>query len=489
MHSFEKCGGVVIRPTLSRLRGCAPAGVGARPDTRPDREGNPHATRIMPLPVVAIVGRPNVGKSSLFNCILRRRESIVEPTPGVTRDRVTAILDIDEAYFELVDTGGHGVVDRDDLDEEVERQIGYAIAQAQLILFIVDARDGLTPLDRSTADLLRRHHERVVLIANKVDEPHLGDAIGDFVRLGFGDPLPTSAVNGRGRREMMELIHERIVGLSNEGPDDPVMRLAIVGRRNAGKSTFVNALAREERVIVSEIPGTTRDSIDVRFEKDGRTLVAIDTAGLRKKRKLADDIEYYAYMRAIRSVQRADVVLFLIDSTVPVGQVDKKLAGLIVAEHKPCVLVVNKWDLAKGRTSSEEYGDYLAKVLPQLDYAPVALSSALQSRNVDSVIDVASSLFKQSQLRVGTGRLNQVLRQAADTDAPRPKHGRRAPRFFYATQVSTGPPTIVVFVNGPELVTPNIERFLRNRFRDALPFDEIPIRLIFRARRRDMPVP
>ena len=300
----------------------------------------------MPLPVVAIVGRPNVGKSSLFNAIARRRTSIVEPTAGVTRDRVTTLCEIDEVYLELVDTGGHGVVDRDDLSEHVERQIQYAVDQAYLVLFVVDARDGLTPLDRSTADLLRRHAERVRLIANKVDAPHMADGIGEFVRLGFGEPLAVSA--------------------SDESPPDPVMRMAVVGKRNAGKSTFINALAGEERVIVSETPGTTRDSIDVRFEKDGRTLVAIDTAGVRKKSKIADDIEFYAFTRATRSVRQADVVLFLIDATVPVGQVDKRLGRLIAEEYRPCILVVSKWDQAKGQASSEDYGEYLSKLLPEL---------------------------------------------------------------------------------------------------------------------------
>ncbi len=437
----------------------------------------------MPLPVVAIVGRPNVGKSSLFNAILRRRTAIVEPTAGVTRDRVTAICDIDETYLELVDTGGHGMVDRDHLDEQVEQQIRYAIDQAYLILFIVNAREGITPLDRDTARLLRRHSDRVRLIANKVDEPHMEDTTGEFIRLGFGEPLSVSAVNGYGRRSLLELIHKSLAQAANEVPVDPVMKVAIVGKRNAGKSSFINALAGEERVIVSEIPGTTRDSIDVRFEKDGKTLLAIDTAGLRKRSKIADDIEFYAFSRATRSIQRADVVLFLIDATEPVGHVEKRLARLICDEYKPCVLVINKWDLAKGRASSEQYGEYLTKVLPQVAHAPVALTSATAGRNIDTTIDLASVLFKQARLRVGTGRLNQVLKAALEGNAPKPKRGRKAPKLYYATQVSTQPPTVVLFVNNPALLTREYERFLLNRFREALPFEEIPIRLLFRARR------
>ncbi len=439
----------------------------------------------MTLPVVAIVGRPNVGKSSLFNAIARRRTSIVEPTAGVTRDRVTGICDIDETYFELVDTGGHGIVDRDDLDEHVERQIQYAIDQAHLILFVVDAREGLTPLDRNTADMLRRHActDHVRLLANKVDEPHMEAGIGEFNRLGFGEPLAVSAVSGVGRSDLRELIQEAVSGVTDDVPDDPVMKIAIVGKRNTGKSSFINSLTGEERVIVSEIPGTTRDSIDVRFEKDGRTIVVIDTAGIRKKSKIADDIEFYAYSRVTQSIRRADVVLFLIDATVPVGQVDKRLAALIASEYKPCVLVVNKWDLVKGRAASDDYDEYLAKVLPEVRYAPVAFTSAVTGRNLFSTIDVATELFKQSRIRVGTGRLNQALQQAVAANTPRGRRGRKPPKFFYATQVSTQPPTLVLFVNGPGLVTRSYERFLLNRFRDTLPFGEIPIRLVFKGRR------
>lgn len=438
---------------------------------------------LMPLPVVAIVGRPNVGKSSLFNMLLGRRTSIVEPTEGVTRDRVSAICELDDVFVELVDTGGVGVVDRDDLGEHVQRQIEFALRQAHLTIFLVDARTGLTALDREAAKLLKRYIDKTVLVANKVDEDHLGDQIGEFVKLGFGEPMPLSAMNGLGKRELIECIQERVGDVGQEAPVEAIMRVAIVGKRNAGKSTFINALAGEERVIVSEIPGTTRDSIDVRFEKDGRTIIAIDTAGLRKKRKLADDIEYYAMVRALDSIRRADVVLFLIDATEPVGQVDKKLAGEIAAAYKPCIIVVNKWDLARGRASTEEYGDYLSKVMPGIDYAPVAFTTASRGRNVPAVMDLASEMFKQSQMRVGTGRLNAVLRAALDQRPPKAKRGRRPPKVYYAAQVAVAPPTVVLFTNSPRLIGPQFERFLINRFREALPFGEIPIRLLYKARR------
>lgn len=435
------------------------------------------------LPRIAIVGRPNVGKSSLVNALARQRVSIVEPTAGTTRDRVVTVCELADTWVELVDTGGHGVVDRDDLGDDVERQIRYAVDQATRILFVVDGREGLTPLDRSTAEMLRPVADRVALVANKVDEPHMGVELGEFVRLGFGEPLAVSAHSALGLRELREFIARSLAGTGENAPPDRVMKVALVGRRNAGKSTFVNALAGEERVIVSEIPGTTRDSIDVRIEKDGRALIIIDTAGMRKKAKIEDGIEFFAYSRALQSIRRSDVVLLMIDAASTVGAVDKRLAQLIAEEYKPCILVVNKWDLAKGRAGSDEYGEYLNKSLPEIDYAPISFTTANLGRNVDSTVDLASELLKQSRVRISTGQLNQSLREAIAESGPGSGRGRRRPKFFYATQASVEPPTIVVFVNDPDLVTQSYRRFLLNRMRERLPFDEVPIRLVLRGRR------
>jgi GTPase len=437
----------------------------------------------MSLPVVAIVGRPNVGKSSLLNCLARKRISIVDPTAGVTRDRVSVILDIDDVYCELVDTGGYGIEDRDGLTEDVEAQIQYAVAAASLVLFLVDAREGITPLDRQVAALLRRKKAAAVLVANKIDVPHDVKLLGELTRLGFGEPLPISAVHGRGRTELLHVLQERLRPLATGRPGTPVLKLAIVGRRNVGKSTFINCLAGEERVIVSEIPGTTRDSIDVRFEKDGQVYVAIDTAGVRKKSKLADSIEFYSFNRASLSVRRADVVLFFIDATTPVGEVDKRLGGYIAEQYRPCIFVINKWDLAKGQADTEQYGEYLTKTIPFLEYAPVAFVTATEARNVQSTLDLAKSLHKQADTRVSTARLNEALRDILAMRGPSPKRGTGRPKVFYGTQIGTCPPTIVLFVNNPGLITAEYQRFLVNRLRERLPFAEVPIRLLLRSRR------
>ncbi|MBP7937278.1 MAG: ribosome biogenesis GTPase Der [Phycisphaerae bacterium] len=437
----------------------------------------------MSLPLVTIVGRPNVGKSSLLNMLAGRRISIVEPTAGVTRDRIQAVCEHNGVYFEIVDTGGYGIVDRDDLSDHVERQITYAVQQATLILFVVDGREGVVPLDQAVAQWLRGCKSPVLLVANKVDAFNVPTELGDFPRLGFGSPLPVSALHNRGGDEIKDWITRHLPD-TGEVPPEPVMKLAIVGRRNAGKSTFINALAGQERVIVSEVPGTTRDAVDVRFERNGRPFLAIDTAGLRKRSKIADDIEYYGFHRAQLSIRRADVVLFLIDSTSKVGHVDKQLAEYIADQHKPCILVINKWDLAKDQATTEDYGDYLLKVMPWLDYAPVAFTTAKDAKNIQSVIDLATTLFKQSHTRVGTGELNSVVEGILSETPPRAKHGRGQIKVFYATQISVGPPTIVLFVNDPARASRNFERFLINRLREALPFAEVPMRLIFRGRQR-----
>jgi GTP-binding protein len=436
----------------------------------------------MALPIVAIVGRPNVGKSSLLNMLARRRISIVDPTPGVTRDRVSAICELDDRYLELIDTGGYGIEDHDDLTEHVEGQIHCAIAGASLVLFVVDVQEEITPLDQEVARLLRGVETPVRLVANKADTDRQEQQAGVWASLGFGEPICVSALHGRRRRDLMEMMVARIGGEAEADVPNPVMKVALVGRRNVGKSTFINVLAGQDRVIVSEVPGTTRDSVDVRFEMDGREFLAIDTAGVRKRRKRKTSIEFYGHTRVIASIRRADVILFMIDAAAPISEVDKKLARLFLDEYKPCVIVVNKWDLAKGRADAEDYGEYLAKTLPHLAYAPVAITTAAQGRNIQSTIDLAQSLFKQARTRVTTGQLNRAVDEALAAQQPTAsKHGGQ-PKIYYATQVSVCPPTIVLFVNHPAIVREQYRRFVERRIRESLPFEEIPVRLLWRQR-------
>jgi len=489
----------------------------------------------MPLPQVAIVGRPNVGKSSLLNRLARQRISIVDPTPGVTRDRVAAIVEIDpplemrkgtpSRLIELIDTGGYGVytaegqryneigADLATLTPDIEAQIGLARATAALILFVVDSQAGITALDETIARILRQEgaSPRVLVVANKTDgeewEPHGLEASA----LGFGTPVCVSATSKFGMRRLIDAIYERLSvhagtespphagpdAAPHAGPDalgrpgfpsgtgtDTDMKLAIVGKRNSGKSTLVNTLAGEERVIVSEIAGTTRDSIDVRFEIEGRAMLAIDTAGLRKRSSFADDIEYYAYHRMLQAIRRADVAILLVDAAEPVSQVDQKLAQELTRQFKPVVIVVNKIDLLdKDKVSPEDYQEYLTEQLKGLNYAPIVFVSAKSGEGLRDMVAMAFNLFQQASHREPTGRINQVVEMILKERGPSSRLGKQA-KLFYVTQVETNPPTLVLVVNEPKLFRGRYERYLLNRLREELPFSEVPIRVLFKKRER-----
>lgn len=442
----------------------------------------------MSLPIVAIVGRPNVGKSSLLNALVGRRISIVDPTPGVTRDRISAPCPLSSGdnpkYVELVDTGGMGIVDQQGLTQDVEDQIAFAIGQASMILFVVDAREGITPLDKVVAEKLRRQKMPVVLVANKFDKEDLMTEVHEMERLGFGVPIRTSAMHSVGRSDLFEAIAAHLGDKVGDQPPEPAMKLAIVGKRNAGKSTFINALAGQQRVIVSEKPGTTRDSVDVDIVLDGKTFTVIDTAGIQKRKSLAGDIEYYSYHRAMRSVRRADVVALMIDATLPISQVDKDLAGEVVSLFKPVVLVVNKWDLATGQVAGDDYQEYFDKVFPELTYAPICLTIASEGTNVRQTIQLAQQLYQQCNTRVPTSQLNQAVEEIMSHRGPSHKTGTKVPKLLYASQIGTAPPTIVCFVNDVGSFDQTYQRFLVNQLRQHLPFSEVPIRLLFRARKK-----
>ncbi len=507
----------------------------------------------MPLPLIAIVGRPNVGKSSLLNMLAARKVSIVDDTPGTTRDRVSTVVKLEgpdpakpPIEAELTDTGGYGVYtvegrriddagkDLSALTGDIEHQIGRAVERSDLVLFVIDAQAGVTAQDVRVAKLLREGGlgaetkkaggrqngtgkaratgaggadaagSKVLVVANKCDGPKWEAHGFEAAALGFGEPLLVGAHNNYKRRDFVEALYERVRKLKKkptqkDSAADVEMLLAIVGKRNAGKSTLVNALAGEERVIVSEIAGTTRDAVDVRFEIDGRTMLAIDTAGLRKKKSFQDRIEWWAFDRCQRAVERADCCLLLIDATEPVSQIDQQLGSLIADQHKPAVIVVNKWDLAVGKpqawtkpdkkgrvptVTAESYEAYLRNELRGLSYAPIALISAKVGTNIRETIALAFELFEQSRMRVTTGKLNRLLGEIIRTQGPSSKLGTFA-KVLFVSQVSVAPPTIVCVVNKPKLFTPNYQRFLMNRFREELPFAEVPIKLIIRARKQD----
>jgi GTP-binding protein len=453
----------------------------------------------MPLPKVVIVGRPNVGKSSLFNWLAGRRIAIVDSMAGVTRDRVGSLVqlgeDVNPRFIELFDTGGVGIVDRDDLSEEVERQIDVAMNEADLILFVVDIRDELMPLDVEVAGRLRYLKTPVILVMNKADVPELDHRGGEFYKLGRGKPIAVSVHQNRNKKQLLRLIDEMLpAGSGNPAlrQADAEMKIAVVGRANTGKSTLINTLARAERMIVSERPGTTRDSVDVHFELDGIPFLAIDTAGVKRTSAIRDNLDFYSGHRAQRSIRRADVVLLFLDPTQGITRLDKQLAGYIAEEHKPCIFTINKWDLMMSDPADPSMGNMgrfanlVQHAFRSMSYMPMAFITAKTGKNVKALINLAQSLFKQARRRVGTGTLNRILREAVEAHAPASRENR-TPRIYYATQVGVDPPTIVLFVNSARLFDPTYSRYLLNVFREKLPFHDIPIKLYMRSRKQAEP--
>ncbi len=454
------------------------------------------------LPKIVIVGRPNVGKSSLFNLLAGRKVSIVDPTAGVTRDRIGTQIEIppefvgdEPTHAELVDTGGYGIEDTMDLTADVERQIAEGLAEADVVLFVVDAQSGIVPLDETVARLLRQSGAKskpVVLVSNKVDADNLEPAGYDAMELGFGEPVMVSAKTKHNLRVFHDTLRaalEKVPPITDD-PDAPSagLKIALVGKRNAGKSTLLNALAGRDRVIVSEKPGTTRDSIDVRIEWDSPkgkvAFTAIDTAGLRRTKSLEGDIEYYSQHRSLRSVRRADVCLFLIDAEVRISQVDHLLMQEVLKHHKPTVIVVNKWDTVDKKATEEQYAQYLEQELKGLTFAPIVFISAKKAEGLQEAVAIAYNLHQQSSHRLGTGELNRFFEQALLTRAPRTSKGGKQPRLYYATQVATNPPTLALFVNDPDLFDHHYQRYLFNRMREELPFSEVPIKLLLRGKQK-----
>jgi GTPase len=438
----------------------------------------------MGLPQVVIVGRPNVGKSSLFNWLARRRLAIVDATAGVTRDRLTHLTSAQGRFFELVDTGGLGFDDPDNLTSQIEDQINTAIESASVVLMVVDAREGLTPLDHEVAKRLQYVETPVICVANKADDATIDANADEFYKLGRGKLLCTSTTQNRNRQDLLELIAERLPPALPENatpPPESEMKVAIVGRRNVGKSTFVNTLAHAERMIVSEVPGTTRDSVDVRFELDGKAFMAIDTPGLKRGRSIASDVEYYSFHRAQRSVRRADVVLLFFDPMQRISKVDKQLCDYIAQQYKPCVFVVNKWDLQHDSMPTEKWVHYLHDTFRAMHHVPIAFVTGKTGKNVKALLNHAQMLCTQARQRVATSDLNKLL-EAAIAANPPPIYQNRQPKIFFATQVGVEPPTLVLFCSNPAAISQTYRRYLLGVFRDRLPFTEVPIKLYLRRR-------
>ena len=439
----------------------------------------------MSVPQVVIVGRPNVGKSSVLNWLAGVRIAVVDDQPGVTRDRVTHLLCHDDRFFELVDTGGMGIADMDNLTRHIEDQINLAIDSADVILFVVDTREGMLPLDQDVARRLRSVNVPIIVVANKSDDERMDSQADEFYRLGSGKPLRISTLQNRNRAVLLNMIVSKLPppldDEATKGGTEPEMKVAIVGRRNVGKSTFINTLVSAPRMIVSEVPGTTRDSVDVRFELDGKPFIAIDTPGLRRAKSRQTDIDFYGTHRAQRSIRRADVVLLFFDATQRISKVDKQLCDYIAQQYKPCIFVVNKWDQLVHTMPTGKWVRYLQEAFGTMRYAPIAFITGETGKNVKALINHSQMLFKQSRARVSTGQLNRMLRDAVRQNAP-PTAANREPKIYYATQVGIQPPTIVLFVNEPSLISKPYQRYLLGKFRDELTFNEVPIKLYLRRR-------
>ena len=428
------------------------------------------------------MGRPNVGKSTLFNKIVGKRIAIVEDTPGVTRDRIYADAEWLNYRFTLIDTGGIEPESEDIIAKQMRRQAELAIETANVIIFIVDGRAGITAADEEVADMLRRCKKPIVLVVNKVDHPKFEESIYDFYSLGIGTPISISAEQGLGIGDMLD---EVVAGFStmDEDEEEHSIGIAVVGRPNVGKSSLVNALLGEERTIVSNVPGTTRDAIDSPFTYGGKEYTLIDTAGIRRKRAIEDEtVERYSVIRSLAAIRRCDIALIVVDAERGLSEQDVRIAGYVHEEGKASVLVVNKWDtIEKDTYTVEKFKKEMLADLAFMSYVPMLFISAKTGQRVQKVMEMASFAYEQNSIRITTGKLNDIVNEAITMNDPPVNNGRRL-RVYYSTQVSTCPPTFVIFVNEPDLMHFSYRRYLENYIRKSFSITATPIRLIIRKR-------
>lgn len=434
-------------------------------------------------PVVAIVGRPNVGKSTLFNRLCGNRISIVEGEPNITRDRIYADINWMDRHFILVDTGGIEPAADDPIKNKVRYQAELAINEAEVILFLVDGRSGLTPVDEEISQILRKANKKVILVVNKVEDfSRLHEMSWDFFSLGFDKPLPISAEHGKNIGDLLDKILANLPEHQEEIIEEDILNVAVIGKPNVGKSSLVNYLAGKERVIVSDIPGTTRDAIDTVIDWNNMKINLIDTAGLRRKSRVKESLEYYSVLRTIRAVDRSDAVLMMIDAMEGITSQDKKIAGYAHDNGKAIVIGVNKWDLVEKETRTmEEYREDIYYQLKFLTYAPVTFISALTGQRIDEALKLLEYVVDQNSLRIKTGLLNEVLQEAVQLREPPSRKGKRL-KLYYATQVGIKPPTFVLFVNDPGLMHFAYQRYLENALRQAFGFIGTAINLKLRQR-------
>ncbi|MBP1999522.1 GTP-binding protein [Paenibacillus shirakamiensis] len=436
----------------------------------------------MARPVVAIVGRPNVGKSTVFNRIIGERLAIVEDKPGITRDRIYGIGEWNGKSFSIIDTGGIELDGEDMILKSIRMQAELAMEEADVIVFMCDAKSGLTQSDEEVANLLYRSGKPIVIAVNKVDNMERADHIYEFYNLGFGDPIGVSGSHGMGVGDLLDAIVEKLPELEEEEYDEDVIRVALIGRPNVGKSSLVNAILGEERVIVSDVAGTTRDAIDTPFEKDGQRYVLIDTAGMRKRGKVYETTEKYSVMRAMKAIERADVVLIVINGEEGIIEQDKHIAGYAYEAGRASAFVVNKWDIVeKDDKTMKNFEQKIRDHFLFMTYAPVVFLSALTKQRLQKLLPVVKHVAEQHNRRVQTHLLNDVISDAVAINPPPTDKGRRM-RINYATQVTVKPPTIVVFVNDPDLMHFSYERYLENKIRAAFDFEGTPIRLFTRRK-------
>ena len=433
-------------------------------------------------PLVAIVGRPNVGKSTLFNKIVGKRIAIVEDTPGVTRDRIYADADWLNYKFTLIDTGGIEPESEDIIAKQMRRQAELAIETANVIVFIVDGRAGITAADEEVADMLRRCKKPIVLVVNKVDHPKFEATVYDFYSLGIGTPISISAEQGLGIGDMLDEVVAGFEAIEDEDENKNV-GIAVVGRPNVGKSSLVNALLGQERTIVSNIPGTTRDAIDSPFTWRGNEYTLIDTAGIRRKRSIEDEtVERYSVIRSLAAIRRCDIALIVVDAERGLSEQDVRIAGYVHEEGKASVLIINKWDtIEKDTYTVEEFKKKMLVDLAFMSYVPMLFISAKTGQRVNKVMEIADYAYQQNTMRISTGKLNDIVNEAVTMNDPPVNNGRRL-RIYYSTQVSIQPPTFVIFVNEPDLMHFSYRRYLENYIRKSFSLTATPIHLIIRKR-------